>query len=150
MFKAFDRLSLRSKTYLIVVAGFVVVSLQIWQVLNESRQGVQILYMAIAVGFVAMMWMLFSSVRSVDRYNTEIKRIKNEIHEVENQTEEKKLFVKNAKEVLGRRLKETSDMSDKLEKLLVAQDDEQSRKILAALKEPFAENKRVLKELESI
>jgi len=150
MFKAFDKLSLRAKTYLIVIAGFVFVSLQIWQVLYESRQGVQILYIVIAVGFVAMMGMLLSSVHSIDKSNTEIKRIKNEIHEVENQTEEKQLFVKNVKEVIGRRLKETSNMSDKLEKLLVAQDDEQSRKILAALKEPFAENKRVLKELESI
>jgi len=129
MFKAFDKLSLRAKTYFIVIAGFVFVSLQIWQVLYESRQGVQILYIVIAVGFVAMMGMLLSSVRRIEKMGDEIK---------------------NRKEIFGRILRETSDTGDELEALLIKQNDEQSRKILTALKEPFAENKRVLKKLESI
>lgn len=136
MFKAFDKLPLHTKTWLILVVGFIGVLLQIIPAWNEPRQGVQILYLAIAVGFVAMMGMLLSSVRRTEKMEDEIK--------------EKQLFVKNGKETFGRLLKETSDLSDELETLLVAQNDEQSRKILAALKEPFAENKRVLKKLESI
>jgi len=132
MFKAFDKLSLRAKTWLIVIAGLVFVSLQIWQVLHESRQGVQLLYLTIAVGFVAMMGMLLSSVRSIDKNDAEIKRMENE------------------KEVFGRILRETSNTGDKLEKLLLVQNDDQSKKILAALREPLTENKRLLKKLESI
>lgn len=150
MFSAFDNLSLRTRTTVVLIFALVGVSLQIWQVLHEPRQGVQILYVIVAVGFVVVAGMILSSIRSIDRYNTKIKRIKNEIHEVENQTKEKRLFTETVKTTMLGKLREMDDTNDKLKAIFTAQNDEPSRRALSALSDTFSENKRLIKELESI
>lgn len=79
MFKAFDKLSSRAKTIVILVFALVGVSLQFWQVLHESRQSVQILYLTVAIGFVAVAGMILSSIRSVDRNSAEIKKMEDRL-----------------------------------------------------------------------
>ena len=129
--------SLLTKTYVFLALCFIAI-LSRFFVLSEPYGGV--LSIVIFACITVSGWMLLSGLSS---NATEIRKL-------ENQIQEKQLFVANYKETIERMLGEIGNTYDGLEGVLNKQNDEQSRKILAALKEPFAENKRILKELESI
>lgn len=132
-----DKYALLTKTYVFLALCFIAILSRLFA-LGEPYQ--TILSLAIFACIVVAGWMLLSGLTS----NA------NKIRGLENQIQEKKLFVANSKETMGRILGEIGNTYDKLEDVLIKQNDEQSRKILAALKEPFAENKRILEKLESI
>gem|GEM_PF-7074325 len=132
-----NKYALLTKTYVFLALCFVAI-LSRFLALYEPYQ--TILSLVIFACVIVAGWMLLSGLSS----NA------NEIRELENQLQDKRLFTENVKTGMEKRLREIGNTYDELECVLNKQNDEQSRKILAALKEPFAENKRILKKLESI
>ena len=132
-----DKYALLTKTYVFLALCFAAILSRLLA-LGEPYQ--TILSLTIFACIIVAGWMLLSGLSS----NA------NEIRELESQIQEKRLFTENVKAGMEKRLKEIGNTYEELEGVLHKQNDEQSRKILAALKEPFAENKRILKELESI
>lgn len=132
-----DKHALLTRTYVFLALCFIAI-LSRFLALNEPYQ--TILSLAIFACITVAGWMLLSGLSA----NA------NKIRELENQIQEKWLFTENVKTGMEKRLREIGNTYDELESVLNKQNDEQSRKILATLKEPFAENKRILKKLESI